>query len=436
MTSAKPGIHRLAGVRRTLALLAAVLIFSVATAQLGGAATQPAETAAQSADAADVPPNPLEKPGWDLDRHDEFDGSLDTNLWITNYLESRTPEWRAEARYTFRDNALVLKIDDDQPTYYNDNPMKVSSIQTGQRTGLHKGDRYDHSIPTIMKYAPKYGYFEIRAKSSARYGTHTAFWTVGRQDTSSERSEIDIEEHAPGRHGLESFYYSLHKWSDDSLPEVQHTIYPEFDLTTDFHIYALEWTPTQIKLYVDNELKDTINASPAYPMAFLLSMYENAGWNGTVNPNDPEPKEFVVDYFRAYKKADTGDLVDGATYKIRNVATGGYLDSEADDRVVLGDATSYDDQDWVAVQQSDGVWSFRNARTGRNYLDSEPDGVVIWNDGYIGPDSQWTLESASGGFRLDNNRSDRSYLYGTSAGELGWNTGSTDAGTVWAFERK
>jgi hypothetical protein len=40
------------------------------------------------ASAADVPPNPLQKPGWMLDRNDEFNGSLDQNLWVTNYLES------------------------------------------------------------------------------------------------------------------------------------------------------------------------------------------------------------------------------------------------------------------------------------------------------------------------------------------------------------
>jgi hypothetical protein len=261
-------------------------------------------SSAQPAIAAAVPPNPLGKPGWILERHDEFNGSLDRSLWITNYLESRTPEWRSRARYHFRNNALVLRIDDNQPTYYaGDNPMKVSSIQTGQRVGLHQTSPFDHSIPTVMKYAPQYGYFEIRAKSSARHGVHTAFWTVGRQDTYSQRGEIDIIEHAPGRHGLRSFFYNLHKWSDPNLPEREQTIPVGFDVTSDFHVYALEWTPTQIKLYVDNVLTNTINASPAYPSVFLLGIYENAGWNGTVDPNDPQPKEFVVDYFRAYKKA-------------------------------------------------------------------------------------------------------------------------------------
>jgi hypothetical protein len=315
--------------------------------------------------------------------------------------------------------------------------MKVSSIQTGQRTGLHKpDDPLDHSIPTIMNYTPQYGYFEIRAKSGVRNGLHTAFWTAGRQDSWSQRGEIDIMEHA-GIHGRSSFNYSLHKWSDPSLPEVNNMVSVGFDMTTEWHIYALEWTPTQIKLYVDNVLKSTINASPAYGAVFLLGIYENAGWTGTLDPNDPRPKEFIVDYFRAYRKAADTPIVSGATYKIRNVATDRYLDSDSNGRVIVTGASSYDDQDWVVTQQSSGSWTIKNARTGRYYLDTDAtNNAVIWNTGEVIADSLWTLESASGGFRLNNDNPNRAYLYTTSAGELKWNTGSTDSSTVWAFERK
>ena len=250
--------------------------------------------------AADHPPNPIQKPGWVLDRNDEFNGSLDSSLWITNYLESRTPQWRSAARYGFRNNALVLRIDNDQPTYYAGDPMKVSSLQTGQRTGLHK-NTYDHSIPTIMKYTPKYGYFEIRAKTSARSGLHAAFWMVGRQDTSRQSAEVDVIEH-PGR-TPRNFNFAMFKWGDPNAQEIHNNIAVNFDVASEMHIYALEWTPTQMKLYIDNVLKKTMNASPAYPMVFLLGIYENAGWTGSVDPSDPRPKEFVVDYFRAYHKA-------------------------------------------------------------------------------------------------------------------------------------
>jgi beta-glucanase (GH16 family) len=418
--------------------VAARKIRTVLLAVVSAAAAIVPISAAQPAAAADFPPNALEKPGWTLDRHDEFNGSLDSSLWITNYLESRTPEWRSRARYHFRNNALVLRIDDDQPTYYaSGNPMKVSSIQTAQRVGLHQTSPFDHEIPTVMKYTPQYGYFEIRAKSSARHGTHTAFWTVGKQDTYEQRAEIDVFEHGKGKHGLRSFYYNLHKWSDPNLPELEQTLQAGFDVTSDFHIYALEWTPTQIKLYVDNVLKNTINASPAYASAFLLGIYENAGWNGTVNPNDPEPKEFVVDYFRAYKKADTGGIVSGATYKIKNVATGRYLDSESNGGLTVATAGSYDDQDWVVTQNSSGAWTIRNARTGRFYLDTDTTtNRVVWNSGEVTTDSLWNLESTTGGWRLNNSTSGRDYMYATAANEVKWNTGSPDSNTVWAFERR
>lgn len=278
------------GVRRLIRLAA---IWPLVAAALAGAAP--------AAQAADVPPNPLQKPGWVLDRHDEFNGSLDSNLWITNYLESRTPEWRSRARYGFRNNALVLRIDNDQPTYYAGEKMKVSSIQTGQRTGLHKGSPQDHTIPTVWKYAPKYGYFEIRGRTSARSGLHAAFWTVGKQDTPQQSAEIDIMEH-PGR-TPRNFNYNLFKWSDPKITDAYQSVGTSFDLAGGMHIYALEWTPTQIKLYVDNKLTRTVNQSPAYASGFLLGIYENAGWTGDVDPNDPRPKEFVVDYFRAYRKA-------------------------------------------------------------------------------------------------------------------------------------
>lgn len=390
---------------------------------------------ARPAHAADVPPNPLDRPGWILDRNDEFNGGLDTSLWITNYLESRTPEWRSRARYGFRDNALVLRIDNDQPTYYANDPMKVSSIQTGQRTGLHKDSPYDHSIPTVMNYAPKYGYFEIRAKTSARSGLHAAFWTVGRQDASTERAEIDIIEH-PGR-TPRNFNFSLHKWSDPKVPEVNHSVPVGFDVASEMHIYALEWTPTEIKLYVDNALKDTIAASPAYPSLFLLGIYENAGWTGSVDPSDPRPKEFVVDYFRAYRKADTSPLVSGATYKIKNAATSRYLDSELNGALITADSSGYDDQRWVATQLASGAWTFRNVRSGRYYLDTETtNSTVIWNTGEVIADSSWSLESTSGGLRLRNASPGRYYMYGTSGGAVKWNTGSTGSDTVWAFERQ
>jgi hypothetical protein len=81
----------------------------------------------------------------------------------------------------------------------------------------------------------------------------------------------------------------------------------------------------------------------------VLGIYENAGWTGNVDSAGPRPKEFVIDYFRAYRKAADAPIVSGATYKIRNVATGRYLDSEATNNAVI-----WNSDEIIA----DSLWSF------------------------------------------------------------------------------
>jgi hypothetical protein len=83
----------------------------------------------------------------------------------------------------------------------------------------------------------------------------------------------------------------MFKWGDPNAQEIHHSIGVGFDIASEMHIYALEWTPTQMRLYVDNVLKKTMNVSPNYPMLFLLGIYENAGWTGSVDPADPRPKD-------------------------------------------------------------------------------------------------------------------------------------------------
>lgn len=254
--------------------------------------------------ATDFPANPIEKkPGWILERNDEFNGtSLDTDLWIPYYLEYRTTRDRSEARYELRDGNLVLRIDQDQLTYKEGDPMKVSSVQTGQRDYLHK-DTFDHSTPTIMNYTAHEGYFEIRAKKTMNEsGYHCAFWTTGKRDEAWQEAEIDIlEQYGSGR----QTGFNLHAWDDTTLTDAAKGFSFSFDPSEDFHIYALEWDATSIKMYVDNVLTKTINQSPSYDAVFYLSIYENSGWTGTANTTNGIPKEFIIDYFRAYRKDAT-----------------------------------------------------------------------------------------------------------------------------------
>jgi endoglucanase len=122
-------------------------------------------------------------------------------------------------------------------------------------------------------------------------------------------------------------------------------------------------------------------------------------------------------------------------HKIKNLATGTYLDSEANSAVILAAASTYDDQDWVLTQTSTGTWTIDNVRSGRSNLAAGAGGTIVWNSGGTDADAQWALEPVStGGFRLNNQNTGSEYLYAATASEVRWNTGTTDASTVWILE--
>lgn len=131
-------------------------------------------------------------------------------------------------------------------------------------------------------------------------------------------------------------------------------------------------------------------------------------------------------------------VVSGGTYKIKNADSGKYLDTDLNGVVLLNDATTYGDQDWIVTKNASGYWSIKNAITGRYYLNTDPDSIVTWStDSTVYDDGLWNLEEVStGGYRIKNKVTGRDYLYRTTLNELKWNTGSTDSSTVWIFEQK
>ncbi len=271
--------------------------------------------------AGGFPPNPLHKPGYTLERHDEFDGpSLDERLWLPTYL----PHWGSRAatvpRYAFEDGALVLQIERDQPPWCPefDGDVRVSSIQTGHFSGPVGSDagqlrfsdrlRVREAQENVRLYTPQYGYFEMRAKGPSASATHGSLFMIGYEDTPENSGEICVCEllGAYAGDGASRVKLGVHPWRDPALRDEFFTHDAAFDIR-DFHIYAVEWTPDRVDFYLDNVKVRTINQSPRYPMQFMLSMYElpfDGAWNGVYDPSEPYPRRFVVDYFRAYQPVD------------------------------------------------------------------------------------------------------------------------------------
>lgn len=285
---------------------------------------------AQPSHAADTPPNPIGKPGYFLTANDEFNVDnvqVTPDLWNSKYL----PHWTdvdSSAKYDINNGSIKLKVQPDSVPWdpEKDQETVVSGIQTAEKDWLHNWAGYtsiDHHEETRLQHIQKYGYFEIRAKTQIGGGIHSAWWMIGAQQdqvnggSTKQSGEIDIFEVK----GLEPNVtkYNWIPWGDPQ-PGETYNVDVGADTTQGFHVYGFDWTPTSMTLYFDGRPVKTINKSPDYPMLTLLGLYEkrHGGWTGPFDPTIPYPKQFEIDYWRAYQKIPTlpytVELDDSALY--------------------------------------------------------------------------------------------------------------------------
>jgi hypothetical protein len=262
--------------------------------------------------AGDVAANPLHKDGYRLEFHDEFaSATLDTDKWLPYYL----PHWSSRAasapRYRLDDSHLVLEITADQRPWCPEfnGEVIVSSLQTGLFAGPVGSPDGQHRFnpacvvreaqQNCQLYTPQYGYFEARAKGNISARNVAALWMIGYEDTPEKSGEIAIFE-IFGKHLTPTaslIGYGIHPWGDPTLHD--EFFREEFAIdATQYHLYAVEWTPTHVDFYVDNVKQRTIQQSPQYPLQLMLNIYELPV---AVPSVETYPKEFMLDYVRVYQ---------------------------------------------------------------------------------------------------------------------------------------
>ena len=248
---------------------------------------------------ADFPANPLNKEGWTLVVKDEFDGpELNEKLWIPEYCPGRFKTAR-KAFYYFKDGAIHLHVNDNTAEDFF-GYQAVSSLQT---FNCHKLVWKDYEskpddTPQTNKFTQLYGWYEIRAKHVGPMH-HIAFWAL---EAKVGGSEIDVTEDPawPGP--------NWHKWISPTPFPTKRKSVSSYDKITSkeqraagFHIYALEVFPGGTRIYHDNILIEEADVDwkkrGETPLMFFLGIY------GSKNKQDFNQKqEYVIDYFRAYKK--------------------------------------------------------------------------------------------------------------------------------------
>ena len=244
-------------------------------------------------------PAPSTAATWVLDWSDEFDGTaLDHTKWVeetggngwgNNELEFYTsrPE---NVRVT--DGTLVIEA---RREHYENREYTSARIKT---QGLKERT---------------YGRYEARMKLPKGQGIWPAFWMLGNDINTvgwPRAGEIDIMEnigrepaiayanvHGPGYSGANGVGGSS-KLSSGILAD-------------DYHVFAIEWEPNEIRWYRDGILYHAARPALvrgewvfAHPFFVLLNLAVGGDWPGSPDATTMLPQQMLVDYVRVYKRSN------------------------------------------------------------------------------------------------------------------------------------
>lgn len=164
------------------------------------------------------------------------------------------------------------------------------------------------------KFQFTYGYIEFRAKLPAVKGTWPALWMLGDYWKYGwpECGEIDVMEHVA--QDLNVIHGSIHTTDYNHVQGTQKTASIVLDdVTNQYNLYAVEWTPKQIRFFVNginyftfnnDEINNPNHSRTSWPFdeeMFIIMNVAIGGWGGTPDPNFTEAKMYV-DYVRVYQK--------------------------------------------------------------------------------------------------------------------------------------
>ena len=154
------------------------------------------------------------------------------------------------------------------------------------------------------KFSFKYGKVDIRAKLPAGGGTWPALWMLGDNISTVNWpacGEIDIMEHVGNQ--LNKIYGTLHHPGHSGANGDGATVNIP-NVTSEFHLYSLDWGPSQIKFYVDNQLFYTFANNSSLPFNqnffFIMNVAMGGNFGGAVDPNFTS-STLEVDYIRVYQ---------------------------------------------------------------------------------------------------------------------------------------
>jgi beta-glucanase (GH16 family) len=246
--------------------------------------------------------------GWALTWSDEFNGpngsAPDPTKWAYDTGGNGWGNHELEYYTRRRENAFV-----------EDGHLIIRAIRE-DFTGPDGVTRHFTSarLKTQGIFSQAYGRFEARIQIPQGQGIWPAFWMLGEDFGKTPWpgcGEIDIMEnigreptlihgsmHGPGYAGSTGLTAPAQLPGEQSFYE-------------DFHIYAIEWEPAEVRFYVDSSLYARFtpaNIAPGlrwvfdHPFFILLNVAVGGVWPGPPDETSQFPQTMLVDYVRVYRK--------------------------------------------------------------------------------------------------------------------------------------
>lgn len=155
----------------------------------------------------------------------------------------------------------------------------------------------------------RYGYYETRMKVPKGQGWHSSFWMM-RDKILNELPEgtVHIELDPVENDSSDPYHFQIdsHRWSPGKHrkfgTEQIHTTSP----LTEFHVYGLEFTPTELRYFFDGELVGSTDASIFAHNdvnVWLSCLAGKLGKKTTGVDESTLPSETQYGYFRFFEKA-------------------------------------------------------------------------------------------------------------------------------------
>ncbi len=246
---------------------------------------------------------------WELIWADEFeqDGLPDLVKW--DYDVGGNGWGNAEAQYYTPARPENARVED-------------GLLVIEARKELWQGNQYTSArLVTRDKAEWTYGRFEIRADLPAGRGTWPAIWMLYADGVYGnggwpDNGEIDIMEHVGFNGG--TIHGTVHTDAYNHLNGTQRGGERFIaDAETDFHVYAVEWSPAKIDFFIDDEKYFSFFNDKAgwpswpfdRPFFLILNIAVGGSWGGQQGIDDSIfPQQMLVDYVRVYRNTATPEV--------------------------------------------------------------------------------------------------------------------------------